>query len=282
MHVVPGVYLRKDPKSAAPVVFDIPRSGAEFPRWFRTKASVADVQKSVSAYVEELYAGVPENGATWLYACFPNIVIDANRHEADIDPAQIDGAFPGKLEPSEKTRDGIGLIPTVAAGKVQLYDGPLPAADILRRLDELYRPYHGELARLLREAHAAHGVAYHLSCHSMPAMPAATAPDAGKRRSDFDLGDRRGTTCEPGLVEVVAACLKGFGYKVTSNAHFIGAESVRKHAAPEKGFHSLQIEMNRSLYMDEATREKGPQFAQVRDHMTALAGAIAGYAKSRK
>lgn len=278
--VLPGVYMRRDPITAAPVVFDVPRSGAEYPRWFRATAPLDVVQKSVSSYVEALYRDVTEAGATWLYACFPNVVIDPNRQESDIDPEQLEGSWPSALSPSDKTKAGTGLLPTVASNQA-LYAGKLLVADARRRLEGLYQPYHDELARLLRQARDAAGVAYHLSCHSMGAMPPGSAKDAGVRRSDFDLGDRHGTTCEPGLVDAVAACLKRQGYVVTTNRHFVGAEAVRKHGDPANGIHSLQIEMNRSLYMDENTREISDGFTQVQSHMTALASEIVAYARSR-
>lgn len=282
MDVMPGVFSRRDPAGeTSPVLFEIPRSGAEYPRDFRSIAALTDLQRSISMYVEECYAGVVEAGATWLYAHCPNAYIDLNRHELDIDPSQLDGEWPEPLRPGPKTKSGIGLIPTVCAGTKPLYDAPLAVAEVRKRLDHYYWPYHGEVTRLLQGFRARHGIAYHLSCHSMPAMPAANAPDAGQRRADFDLGDRNGTTCGAELVEVVASVLKGFGYRVTSNTHFIGAESVRKHGAPDQGIHSLQIEMNRSLYMDEEARTRRPELAEVRAHLAAVAAKVVELAKSR-
>lgn len=283
MHItsMPGVFSRQDPVDSAPVVFDIPRSGAEYPRWFSCQAPMSSVQRSISSYVEELYARVPEARAHWLYASFPNVVIDPNRHESDIDPEQLDGSWPVPLRPSEKCRAGIGLIPMLA-GDVRLYASPLNVADVSRRLDELYYPYHRELARLLQSAKARTGAAYHLSCHSMGALNPATSKAAGQRRSDFDLGDRNGTTCEPRFVDFVSDCLKEFGYQVTVNEHFIGAEAVRKHGNPANGVHSLQIEMNRDLYMDEKAREKSRNFEQVQLHMLGLARKVVEYAESKR
>jgi len=282
MHVQPGVFMRRDPSgAAAPVVFDIPRSGAEYPRAFRTTAPLGDVQRSISSYVEELYAGVPLAGATWLYACFPNIFIDANRHELDIDPEALDGAWPEPLRPSEKTKAGIGLIPMVCAGTTCLYTSRLPVAEVRSRLDNYYWPYHRELSRLLGGFRAERRIALHMSCHSMPAFPTAGSPDAGKRRSDFDLGDRNGTTCGAEVTGLVEAVLRGFGYHVTRNQHFIGAECVRKHGNPESGIHSLQIEMNRSLYMDEESRMREPGLQQVRAHLTELARQLSAFADAQ-
>lgn len=278
MDVLPGVFSRRDPTGKAPVLFEIPRSGAEYPRDFRSIAALTDLQRSISMYVEECYGGVVDAGATWLYAHCPNAYIDLNRHELDIDPDQLDGAWPVALQPSPKTKNGIGLIPTVCAGTKPLYDAKLPVAEVQKRLDHYYWPYHNEVTRLLKAFRAQHGVAYHLSCHSMPAIATGSGPDAGQRRSDFDLGDRNGTTCGEELVAAVESTLKGFGYNVTRNAHFIGAESVRKHGAPGDGVHSLQIEMNRSLYMDEAARTRRPELAQIRQHLATVAAAVVALA----
>lgn len=275
MDVMPGVFSRRDPAGeAAPVLFEIPRSGAEYPRDFRSVAALTDLQRSISMYVEEVYQDVVPAGATWLYAHFPNAYIDPNRHELDIDPAQLDGEWPEALQPGPKTKAGQGLIPTICAGSKPIYDAPLPVAEAKKRLEKFYWPYHDEVKRLLAGFKAKHGAAYHLSCHSMPAIAAD-----GTQRSDFDLGDRNGSTCSPELVAVIESTLRGFGYNVTRNAHFIGAESVRKHGNPAEGIHSLQIEMNRGLYMDEAARTRSPRLLEVRAHLAAVAAAVVNFAK---
>jgi N-formylglutamate amidohydrolase len=283
MDVSPGVFSRRSGiGDGVPVLFEIPRSGAEYPRDFRSIASLSDLQRSISMYVEECYAGVVESGATWLYAHCPNAYIDLNRHELDIDPGQLDGEWGEELQPGPKTKSGVGLIPTVCAGTKPLYDAPLSVAEVRKRLSSFYWPYHSEVRRLLTDFRVKYGVAYHLSCHSMPAMPASSAPDAGQPRSDFDLGNRNGTTCGDELLEVVTETLRGLGYRVTNNKHFVGAEAVRKHGNPANGIHSLQIEMNRSLYMDEAARIRRPELSRIRDHLTVLAGRIAALAKATK
>lgn len=283
MDVMPGVFSRQDPKEApAPVLFEIPRSGAEYPRDFRSIANLSDLQRSISMYVEECYTNVVDAGATWLYAHCPNAYIDLNRHELDIDPSQLSSEWPEPLKPGPKTKSGVGLIPTVCAGTKPLYDAPLSVDEVRKRLDNYYWPYHSEVSRLLQGFRAKHGVAYHLSCHSMPAMPAANAADAGQRRSDFDLGDRNGSTCSPELTELVKSVLKGFGYRVTVNTHFVGAEAVRKHGAPGHGIHSLQIEMNRSLYMDEEARTRRPELTTVRAHLATVAEKITELAPAKR
>ncbi len=281
-HELPGVFSRRDPDTGrAPVVFDIPRSGREYPADFQADAGFSDLHSSVSKHLEALYGDAPEHGATWLYARFPNAYIDANRNERDIDPARLDGAWPGALEPSDKSRAGIGLIPTVVRGSKPLYAAAtLAVEEVRRRIDGYYLPYHAELARVLQALRAEFGVAYHLSCHSMGSRIPAPSERAGELRSDFDLGDRRGTTADPSFTAFVQQTLQGYGYDVTLNAHFIGAECVRRHGAPQAGIHSLQIEMRRNLYMDEATGAPNAGYAEVRRDMARLAAAVVEYARA--
>jgi N-formylglutamate deformylase len=121
------------------------------------------------------------------------------------------------------------------------------------------------------------GSAYHVSCHSMASIARAVSKDAGAPRSDFDIGDRHGETCNREFVDTVQEFLAGLGYAVTINKHFAGAESIHKHGDPANGIQSLQIETRRGLYMDEETYEKRPEFETVRKHLGQLAGHLAAY-----
>ena len=280
----PGVLHRRTPAdNAAPLVFDIPRSGSDYPREFQSPAPFDAVRRSVSMYVEDLYAGAPENGATWLYALFPNTYIDANRHELDVDPAWLDGEWPEPLEPSDKALRGMGLIPRVCGkGDVGLQDAPITAADLRHRLDRYYWPYHNELASILAGFRDQHGIAFHVSCHSMSSVGGQATADPGRKRSEFDIGTRNGSTTAAGFADAVVDCLKGFGYDVTRDEHFIGAESVRKHGNPDNGVHSLQIEINRSIYMDEDSYRRGAKFAEIQGHLSQLAGRLADFARNAR
>jgi len=280
MKVIPGVLLRRDPSGAgAPVVYDIPRSGTWYPCEFIAAAAFTDLHQSVSMHVQDLYGDVVDSGAGWLYATFPNTYIDANRHEADIDPDLLDAPWPGTLETTGKSRLGIGLIHSKCGKRgVPVYDGKLPVRDVQHRLDRYYWPYHNELSGMLAERKKKFGIAYHISCHSMASVGGPSTLDRGKPRSDFDIGDRHGASCDPALSELVISTLSSFGYRVTHNFHYAGAESVRKHAQPAQGVHSLQIEIKRGLYMNEDTFEPTDNFPAVRKHLGELARVVSRFA----
>jgi N-formylglutamate deformylase len=284
MHLLPGVLLRRDPAAdVAPVVFDVPRSGTWYPCDFRPDAPFQDVHRSVSMHLGELYDVVPASGATLLYALFPNAYADANRHETDVDPELLADEWqgPGVLAPTVKSKLGIGLIHSLA-GDGPLYQRKLAAADIRNRIENYFLPYHDELARIIAAHRAAAGVSYHVSCHSMASIGGRSTLDRGEQRSDFDIGDLNGASCDPEFSELVVSTLRGFGYKVTANFHYAGAECIRRHSDPAAGRHSLQIELNRKLYMNEAEFTKTGGFAEVQTAIVTLAGAIRDYATAKR
>jgi N-formylglutamate deformylase len=107
------------------------------------------------------------------------------------------------------------------------------------------------LAAELDALHRTFGAVWHINCHSMPAVGDANADDAGRPRKDFVLGDRDGTTCEPEFTALVAENVAAMGYSVAINDPYKGVEIVRRYGRPGERRHSLQIELNRRLYMDE-------------------------------
>mgnify|MGYP001579772563 FL=1 len=122
------------------------------------------------------------------------------------------------------------------------------------------------------------GKAYHLNCHSMRAVAGKQSDDGeGSVRADFVLGDRDGTSCDPAFTEFVRATLAAMGYQVKVNDPYKGVELVRAYSDPKAGRHSLQIEINKRLYMDDATLQKAPGFETLRNSLSGLLREIAKY-----
>ena len=133
---------------------------------------------------------------------------------------------------------------------------------------------------MIRARRDAHGTAYHVSCHSMASVARKVSVDAGAPRSDFDIGDGYGKTCDPAFVAAAVECLSGLGYNVTVNKHFAGAESIHKHGDPANGIHGLQIETKRGLYMDEVTYANRPEFEKVQSDLGTLYRHLSDFARS--
>lgn len=279
--IVDGVLERFDPRAApVPLVFDSPHSGTVYPRDFGFTAPGEIVRTAEDTHVDALFAAAPDHGAPLLIAHFPRSYIDTNRHPDDLDPELIDGAWPGRVAPGEKTRLGIGLVRRLAQPGIPMYDRKLPVAAVRHRIDTYYLPYHDELGRIIDALHARFGAVWHVNCHSMASRGSDITPDGNAARADFVLGDRDGTTCAAGFTDAVARFLGGMGYDVKINDPYKGAEIVRRYADPPQRRHSLQIEINRALYMNEKTRARSPGFAKLQADLTELIGFLARYARS--
>ena len=272
-----AVRSHAESRDPIPLVFDSPHSGTVYPGDFDHAPPRALVRRAEDTYVEELFAAAPRTGATLIEAVFPRAYIDPNRHLGDIDTELLADAWPGPVTPSHKTRQGIGLVWRLAHGGAPMYARRLTIAEVQRRIETCYRPYHDALAAAIAERHTAFGSVWHLNCHSMPARGDVNADDPGRLRADFVLGDRDGTSCGADFTAFVAATLTAMGYEVAVNDPYKGVELVRKFGRPQERRHSLQIEVNRRLYMNEETLEKHDGFATLRRNLDRLLDALRGF-----
>lgn len=264
---------------AVPVVLDSPHSGTDYPENFGYCVATALLRQSEDTWVDALYADAPRYGATLLCARFPRAYIDPNRALADLDPQLLADAWPESLTPTAKTELGMGLIWRVLNTGDAIYARKLTSGEVQQRIDRCYRPYHEALSRILERAHARFGRFWHLNCHSMPAVAGKISIEGqGVLRPDFVLGDRDGTSCEPEFTAFVHATLQDMGYDVRVNYPYKGVELVRAYSDPRRQRHSLQIEVNRRLYMNEATLERNDGYALLKIHIERLLAAIREYA----
>ncbi|HTO81819.1 MAG TPA: N-formylglutamate amidohydrolase [Methylomirabilota bacterium] len=270
--IIPNVLIRHDPVAdAVPVVFDSPHSGAVYPPDFDFAAPFAVMRRAEDAFVDELFESAPRHGAGLLAALFPRSYVDPNRHEHDVDPKLLAEPWPDPVVASDHGRRGLGVVRRLVRSTVPVYGRRLSIAEVQARLSSYHRPYHLELRSMIDAAHARFGAVWHINCHSMK----STAK--GHPRADFVLGDRHGTTCESEFTEFVATTLRDLGYSVALNHPFKGAELVARHGDPAGGRHSLQIEINRGLYMDEERIERSPGFAPLQTDIDRLIAATARY-----
>jgi N-formylglutamate amidohydrolase len=279
-YLIAEVLERFDPvERVAPVVFDSPHSGNIYPGDFDHCIDRLHLRRTEDAFIDELFSDAPGEGATLLCALFPRSYVDPNRSPDDIDPAMLDGEWPYSASPGEKAKLGIGLIPSREPGGV-VYDRLLGVQEACHRLDTYYWPYHRELEQALDRAQQLCGAFWHVNCHSMPAISTSISPEGpGVPRPDFCLGTRDGTTCDGEFVEFVESYLADLGYTVTINDPYKGVELVRRYSDPTRGRHSLQIEINRGLYMDEAAIAKHHGFAALKKNIGRLVEAICDYAR---
>jgi N-formylglutamate deformylase len=256
---------------AMPLVFDSPHSGFEFPSDFNPVASPAEIRTSWDGYVDELYNRVPSAGATLLAARFPRAYIDTNRAGNDVDPELLATPWPEPVELSEHSSRGMGLIRRLALPGVPMYDRRLTVAEVQHRIQHYYAPYRKALDEIIERVWRRHGAVWHFNCHSMKSRGNAMNRDQGAARPDLVISDRDGTTAGPGLADWVAEHFRSRGYRVNVNHPYRGADIVRSVGQPHRRRFSLQIELNRSRYMDEATGERNDRFDHWQSELTEFA-----------
>ncbi|HEX2830842.1 MAG TPA: N-formylglutamate amidohydrolase [Burkholderiales bacterium] len=276
IHASPGLFLRYEPlATAVPLLVDVSRSGREYPKEYRSPLPFTTVHDNVSMYVEDLWAGAPQVGATLLYCAFPNTWVDVNRNELDMDPAVVDGEWPVELKPTARTLEGLGLIKTKARYGEPFQERKLTVAEIEERLNQYYRPYHAELKRIADDLYAKFGKLTQISCHCMSAVGAPTHPDAGQPRADFCVSDIKGLTASKPALELVVDTLKSYGYSVSVNTPYIGNELIRRIADPASGRNSIQVEINKKLFMDTKTFRATEGLAKVKADLDRLLQVLA-------
>lgn len=241
-----------------PLVLDSPHSGTVYPEDFRPVCELATLRRAEDTHVEKLYAFASDMGAAWIEAHFPRSYLDANRDMTEVDTTMLDGPWtePVSTDPRvlSKVRLGKGLIWKLTDEGLPIYDRPLTVAEVRQRIDQCWRPYHAAVAQAIDDAHARHGYSIHINCHSMPAIAGSHATDfPGLAHADFVIGDRDGSTADPALSHKLCEHLRACGYSVDYNHPYKGVELVRRHGNPAANRHSIQVEINRKLYMEEAT-----------------------------
>jgi N-formylglutamate amidohydrolase len=280
--IEPGVYICHEPEAEpVPVVFDSPHSGSEYPKDFQFTCPARLLRHAEDAHVDDLYGAAPVAGATLIAALFPRSYIDVNRGLEDIDQQLLDQPWPGPVMASDRTRVGMGLVRRICRPGLQMYNRKLTVAEFKHRIDAYYRPYHDAVAQTIDGAAARFGAVWHINCHSMPSTRGPRNSGTGWERADFVLGDRDGTTCSVGFRRLVQGTLQGLGYEVRVNDPYKGVELVRRFGEPRLGRHSLQIEVNRRLYMNEDTLERTAGYDWLKRDITALVSAIADYARDQ-
>jgi N-formylglutamate deformylase len=267
--------LALPPRRSSCAVFSSPHSGRDYPPALvrASRLSLQQLRSSEDAFVDELFAAAPEAGAPLLAARAPRAWVDLNRAADDLDPALIAGAGRGAQNP--RIAAGLGVIPRVVGEGRAIIDGKLSLVEAERRIAAVWRPFHARLAALVEESRAAFGMAVLFDCHSMPHDALSATPSVRGRRPNVILGNRFGAACDRWITEFAADLFGDAGFLVARNTPFAGGYITQSYGRPRRGVHALQIEIDRRLYMDEASVERGRDFAEVAERLAGVTRALA-------
>lgn len=246
------------------VVFASPHSGRDYP-WSFVKTTVLDenrIRSSEDAFVDRLFDSAPQFGSPLLRAGAPRAYVDLNRAHDELDPALIEGVR--KVGHNPRVASGLGVIPRVVAHGRSIYSGKLSRSEADSRIKRIWHPYHQKLSEILARAQAQFGQAILIDCHSMPREALdSTLKNAGQR-PEIVIGDRFGASASLDHVDQVEAAFTNAGFRVARNSPFAGAFTTLHYGRPMRGQHAIQIEIDRSLYMDEKSIRPNRDFQAFR------------------
>jgi N-formylglutamate amidohydrolase len=301
---IPGVagtaaFRGRAPEPASiPVVLAAPHGGRCYPDAVLAALRAPDhvLLRLEDRLVDHLVEAVArETGAAFVVAQAPRAMIDLNRSVDDLDwdmlanaprplpprfgSAQARGASPGG-HAAHRARTGLGLVPRRLPGIGELWKGRLDYADLAQRIELIHQPYHTALASIVERVRQQWGAVLLIDLHSMPPLPAIGGPGA-----QFVIGDRFGTACDGELVGAVFSYMAAARRLVAHNRPYAGGFVLDRHARRTAGIHAVQIEIDRTAYLDAAMAEPGPEFESVVTLLTGmvrqLADDVAGLGRSR-
>ncbi|MEM8776941.1 MAG: N-formylglutamate amidohydrolase [Pseudomonadota bacterium] len=263
------------------VVFASPHSGRDYPWSFvrRTALNEHSVRSSEDAFVDELYDTAPRYGAPFIKAGAPRAYVDLNRSVEELDPALIEGVRKSGHNP--RVASGLGVIPRVVANGQAIYSGKLTLQEAQRRIDTYWRPYHETLKTELDKAHREFGQAILIDCHSMPHEAMDSIAKTGVQRPDVVLGDRFGAAADEEIVDQIEAAFREAGLVVTRNTPFAGAFITQNYGRPSDKRHAIQIEIDRSLYMNEQLVRPNANFSDFKRRLEGVVADIAAIGRPK-
>ena len=274
--------VREPASQTIPFVYNSPHSGRRYPLSFlkSSRLDATAIRRSEDHYVEELFGAAPTLGAPLLMAHFPRAFVDVNREPYELDPRMFSGPLPSFANcNSLRVAGGLGTIPRIVAENAEIYAGRLSVEEAMQRIDAVYKPYHAQLRQLIARTHTRFGFGVLIDCHSMPGNIRIAGNPV---RPDFIIGDRYGTSASAELSRAAMSFLEDLGFAAVRNKPYAGGFITEHYGRPLRGLHALQVEVNRSLYVDEDTLEKRPDFQAMVDalsvFMSNMAEFVEGYA----
>ena len=268
-----------------PLILDSPHSGQFYPKNFNHQATFSKLRQAEDSYVDELFDYAVKIGAVMLKAEFPRSYIDPNRAETDFFLKDIINQnnimYEIDFKPSIKSEMGIGLIwLKIPPEGDDMYKNKITLDELMNRVKTYHRPYHEALRQIMNKTHKKYNKFYHINCHSMQENATAMSTQIkGTSRPDFVIGDRDGNSCDKKFTNVVVECLRDLKYEVVVNDPYKGAELVSAYSDPNIQKHSLQIEINRKLYMNEETRVKHDGFNILKHNLSVLLNSLKTWLK---
>ncbi|MEM7646722.1 MAG: N-formylglutamate amidohydrolase [Pseudomonadota bacterium] len=241
-----------DVSSELPFFVSIPHSGEEIPPEVTWLSSLPEetLMRDVDRFVDQLYAPVIKKLSIPLIKTqWHRYVIDLNRSPDQFDQDSVVGAT------NEKGTFPKGLHWSVTTHGETLIPKPMSMETHQKLVQSYYLPFHDSVQQMRESIKDSYGHSFHLDLHSMPSLGTSLHPDPGQTRAEVVISDFHGQSAEPFFKELVIESFQEAGFQVAYNWPYIGGGITQKFGAPGEGFNTIQVELNRVLYMNEETKK---------------------------
>ncbi len=265
---------------ATPLVIASPHSGNHYPRDLIDASLLSKValRRSEDCYIDDLFSTAIGIGAPLLRAIYARAYLDLNREPYELDPAMFSDSLPEYCNTSSaRVIAGLGTIARIVANQKEIYARKLTLEEAEGRIDRLYKPYHQTLRRLVNRARDQFSFCILLDCHSMPSVGLPSGNRVPEQSVDIVLGDRNGLSCALSVTEETERIFGSLGYSVVRNNPYAGGFTTHNYGDPTTGVHAIQIELNRSLYMDESSLGRRPGFAKLKSDVRQFLDLLSGF-----
>lgn len=254
---------------AYPIVLSSPHSGSDFPPEFLQNScrSESELRSSEDSFVNELIVDASNAGIPMISMNIPRTFVDVNRDKIEIDDTMyFDKAPSVDTIGSRRCRVGLGVIHRIVAQNKPIYDGLISYTEAQERIKFVYEPYHKRLKQLIDKCQKKFGFCLLVDCHSMPSKICNIMNET--KPVEFCVSNLFDESCPAPISEFVGQQLSQKGYRVEFNRPYAGAFITFNYCQPRKNIHTLQLEINRKLYMDENLYKKNNNFQNVRTSLS--------------
>lgn len=266
----------------SPIVVSSPHSGSRYPAELMamTMLSRMALRRSEDCYVDELFSSAPAAGVPLIRANYPRAFVDLNREPYELDPAMFSDDLPNFANTtSPRVAAGLGTIARIVANQKEIYSSKLTWAQAQSRIEDLYKPYHLALRRLVNTAREQFGYCILIDCHSMPSAGLPHGKSRIGEPVDIVLGDRNGLSCASSITEETERAFEAMGYSVIRNNPYAGGFTTQHYGEPLNGIHAIQIELSRALYVDENSLSRKPGFATLKGDLKRFLGTLSAFSR---
>lgn len=264
------VYTEKNTEDFTfPLILSIPHSGQIFPEEFlkMTNRTISELRANEDVLVDELLFPLQEQKVTSIRLNTARAFLDVNRDKIELDENMFDD-YPSDamIYENNRCRSGFGLIHRIAADGKPIYKTPLKFAEVQKRIKNIYDVYHNRLNELISKCTQKFGYCFVIDCHSMPSKICSIMEDG--INIDFCIGDLFQQSCPVEISNILCQNLENQGYSVYKNLPYSGAYTTFHYCKPRQKIYTLQLEINRSLYIDETTLFPLSSFTKIQKNLT--------------